>query len=241
MRRILMYVLLTLLLFARPGDPHVNAQESCDQPGGGDGGGGCLPSENPPSTNCTWDPVTCNWVGCDDTPVIVDLDGDGFDLTDANHGVDFDLDGNGIKTRFSWTSEDSDDAWLTLDRNGNGVVDNGIELFGNYTPQPAPPPDTERNGFLALAVYDANGDGTIDSQDPIFTNLRLWQDHDHNGISEAEELHTLAELKILAIDIDYRLSKKTDRYGNRFRYKARVHDARGANVGHWAYDVFLLR
>src|SRR5262245_10553678 len=64
-----------------------------EQPGGGDdGGGGCLPYENPPSTNCTWDPITCNWVGCDDTPVIVDLDGDGFDLTDANHGVDFDLD-----------------------------------------------------------------------------------------------------------------------------------------------------
>lgn len=221
----------------------------CPGGGGGGGGGGNCGSEDccvrwdcscdsnfDCATSCGGDGYCTPWID----PIIVDVAGNGFQLTDAANGVNFDFFANSRPRHIAWTAAGVDDAWLVLDRNGNGGIDSGAEMFSNVTPPVAP----AQIGFEALARNDAqpnggNGDGVIDQNDAIFFYLRLWQDVNHNGISEPSELHTLPELGLKSIDLDYKQSRRTDQFGNQFRYRAKVRDTHGAQLGRWAWDVVL--
>ena len=189
-----------------------------------------------------WSDSTCSCY----SPIIIDVAGNGFNLTNAADGVTFDLNATGAAEQLSWTAAGSDDALLVLDRNGNGVIDNGRELFGSSAPQPYLVPGETKNGFRALAMFDdpnngGNGDGQIDGNDSVFSSLRLWQDSNHNGFSEASELHSLVNSDVSVIELKYRDARQKDENGNWFRYRAKVSDAQGAQVGRWAWDVFLQK
>jgi len=174
---------------------------------------------------------------------VIDTSGEGIRLTSASDGVDFDMRGDGHPLHMAWTTAGSRTAFLALPGN-NGIVNNGTQLFGNFTAQPV---SLTPNGFAALAVYDqqdhgGNGDGIVDQNDLIFTSLRLWIDANHDGICQPEELHTLPELGVFSISLKYDALGKRDQFGNFFRFRAKVNfDMNGeSDVGKKAYDVFFV-
>jgi len=199
----------------------------------------CIPPPCDPGT--WWEPCDCRYWGSNPSPIVIDTDGSGFHLTSAADGVQFDFFGTGEPIQISWIAKGSTNGWLALDRNGNGVIDNAKELFGNFTDQP---PVNDRNGFLALAVFDqpaygGNGDGVIDYRDAIWPKLLVWIDANHDGISQPEELHHITDLGIHSIDLAYHKSQFTDAYGNQFRYKGRLNPVNPDAVNRVIYDVFL--
>ncbi|QTW17772.1 calcium-binding protein [Comamonas kerstersii] len=155
-----------------------------------------------------WDRAK-NWVWPRD-PIILDLDGDGLETVGLASNVYFDHDGDGILTRTGWVGQG--DALLVWDRNANGSIDTGAELFGDFTPLPngtlAP------NGFAALAALDANGDGIIDASDPAFAELKLWRDASQDGQTGAGELISLADAGIVSLNLANTLKNQGLANGN---------------------------
>ncbi|MGN7875044.1 beta strand repeat-containing protein [Roseateles sp. 22389] len=146
------------------------------------------------------------------SPIVLDLDGNGIAAIDVNGDAYFDHDGNGTRERTGWVR--GNDALLVLDRNADGKIDTGRELFGNQTLLSNGV--LAANGYEALADLDRNKDGRIDEADDQYAALRLWLD-DGNGVLDAGELKTLTEGGVRSISTQYLSSDIEDEHGNRIR------------------------
>lgn len=180
---------------------------------------------------------TCD-PNCNNSPIIIDVAGNGFNLTDAAHGVNFDIAATGHTWSIAWTTALSDDSFLAFDQNGDGLINDGTELFGSNTPQHA---TANPNGFIALDTYDSNADGYITSADWIWPYLVLWNDKNHNGVTDTGELKTLGFYGITSISANgSNVGAYNDLKGNYFGYKGAVaHSGSTYNVGPLAWDVFF--
>ena len=145
-------------------------------------------------------------------PLVFDLDGDGIttvSLEESN--AFFDLDNNGFAEKTSWVG--AREGLLAYDKNGDGIINGGNELFGDRTLM-KDSKTLASSGFTALAEYDSNKDGKIDSNDAIYTLLRIWQDSDGDGIASAGELKQLVDLGIVSIGLSYNNTGVTDGANN---------------------------
>ena len=160
--------------------------------------------------------------GC--SPIVIDLGNDGIHLGEAGVGVYFDVNADGVRDHVQWVRRGGDEGFLALDRTGNGIVDDGAELFGVGTPlilegQSAP------NGFVGLAQYDSrqlggNDDGLITEADAIWPQLRIWVDLDADGVSSVQEMRTLRSFGITALETIPKIRKHFDEAGNVIPYWA---------------------
>lgn len=152
------------------------------------------------------------------SPLVLDLSGTGtYDLInvwDGKKRVAFDIEGKGEMIRTGWAGPKA--GLLVLDVNGNGKIDNGSELFGEFsaslTPVEKGSVTNFKNGFQALAQYDANEDGQIDDKDPIFARLQVWVDKNSDGVAQQGELLSMAEAKIKALSLAYTKTSGTRQY-----------------------------
>ena len=151
-------------------------------------------------------------------PLIIDMNGDGVQTVSRDKGAYFDLDNNGLAERTGWV--DGTDAFLVLDRNGNGKIDNGRELFGTYTE--LSDGSLARNGFDALADFDSNRDGILDENDEIWSRLQLWQDRNTNGFTDKNELTFLRDSHLASINLTYTQTSHTDENNNAHRQASTV-------------------
>ena len=144
------------------------------------------------------------------SPLILDLDGDGVETISEQGGVYFDFDNNGFAEHAGWVGKD--DGLLVWDKNGNGQIDDGSELFGNST-QLGDGQKAE-NGFLALRDLDENNDGQFDATDSSFSSLNVWVDKNSDGVVQTGELLTLEQAGVSSISLSYAEPGKKDANGN---------------------------
>ncbi|QCX50391.1 hypothetical protein [Ralstonia pseudosolanacearum] len=145
-------------------------------------------------------------------PLTLDLDGDGLEtISSAASRILFDHDGDGVKNGTGWISPD--DGFLVLDRNGNGSIDNGTELFGDSTSLSSG--GKASDGFSALRDQDTNSDGIVDKLDLNWNKLRVWRDVNQDGTSQPSELFTLDELGIVSLKTQPQTNSQVLADGNR--------------------------
>jgi hypothetical protein len=172
------------------------------------------------------------------SPIIMDVAHNGIKLTSLAHGVVFDLNADGSPEQVPWTRRHSDDAFLAIDLNGNGTIDNGGELFGNFSPSTVPGINAA-NGFEALKRLQdqTSPTETLTPADPGWAALLVWTDRNHNGYSEPDELATSTAAGLEWISLRYKESRRRDRHGNEFRQKGRAGFTGGITDAVW--DVWF--
>ena len=173
---------------------------------------------------------------CVHSPLMANFDEKQIELSDPKGGVPFDLASIGIKSNVAWPTKSST-AFLALDLNKNGNIDNAEELFGSGTK--LADGSYAKNGFKALARYDSNDDKFITKEDKIFSELRFWFDKNRNGISEKDELQTMDQKNIVRLLTEYSVDEKTDKHGNLFREVSMIEKADRYLIP--IYDVWLLK
>lgn len=132
------------------------------------------------------------------SPLVLDLNHDSSLSTSLYDSTTyFDMDGDGFAEKTAWIQ--NGDGLLALDLNGNAKIDNGTELFGNYTA--LQDGTNAQDAFEALLQYDENSDGIIDKNDTIYNNLKIWKDNG-DGISQSDELKTLDEVGVTSIALN---------------------------------------
>lgn len=153
---------------------------------------------------------SCIPTGC--SPIVIDLDNDGIEFGPRDRFVAFDMTGDGRENLLQWVARGGDEGILVLDRNGNGVIDTGAEMFGNFTPMELSENETAEHGYEALAQYDdeklgGDGDGAITSGDSIWQRLGIWQDVNADALSQKTELTSLSSWPITRMGIDPEFKK----------------------------------
>jgi hypothetical protein len=143
-------------------------------------------------------------------PLVLDLDGDGTESISLTTGAYFDHNADGFAEATGWAAPD--DGLLVWDRDADGRIESGRELFGNQTLLQNG--QLAANGFAALAEWDANADGKIDAADSVWANLRIWKDVDGDGFSAADELLALPDAGVTSINLAYASGSGLDGNGN---------------------------
>jgi hypothetical protein len=169
-----------------------------------------------------------------DTPLVVAFEGEPIELVPAAAQLFAFRPGEPASS--DWPSART--PWLAIDRDGDGAITSGAELFGDATRLPTGA--TARNGFAALAPLDANGDGVIDRRDPMFATLLLWTDRDGDHASSAGELRPASDV-VIAIPLAARAESRCDARGNCEGERAEItwRDASGAVRTGAIVDVYL--
>ena len=138
------------------------------------------------------------------SPLLIDMEWDGFDVSKAGQGISFDMDSDGVLDHIQWVRQKSNDAFLAIDMNQNGQIDNGGELFGVGTQLLLEEGNTKAaDGYQALSQYDnpllgGNSDGRIDQKDEVWDSLKLWVDANANGFTEKGELTDVAGSRLIS-------------------------------------------
>ena len=144
------------------------------------------------------------------SPLIIDLDGDGIETVSSDKGVYFDHDGNSLAEKSGWVGKD--DGLLVRDINGNGQIDDGTELFGNNSVLSNG--QKAANGFEALKDLDSNNNGTFDSSDTAWNQVKVWKDSNKNGVVDNGELLSLEQAGVEHFNLNYINSNLQDENGN---------------------------